>query len=192
MRADYRFNRDLVEQAKKGDHAAFSALVTPEIERLHGLAGLILGDRAHAEDALQEALLRAWRDLPRLRRADRFRAWVRRLVVNASRDEGRRLGRRRREVPLAPEHELPIGDGLDDLANRDEVGRALRHLTTEERTVIALRYYLDLSSADASAAAGMREGAYRSRLHRAIRTLGAAVAADARRPASVEACGAAG
>lgn len=171
---------ELVQRAKDGDHDAFSMLVSPEIGRLHGLAGLILRDPSRAEDAVQEALLRAWRDLPRLREVDRFHAWLRRLLVNACHDEGRRLGRRRVEVALAPEHEPGIGEGFEGVLRQDELARGFRHLTEEERTVIALRYYLDLSSADASAAMGMAEGTYRSKLHRAVSTLRAAMAADAR------------
>jgi RNA polymerase sigma-70 factor, ECF subfamily len=56
---------ELVRRAKAGDQAAFETLVPPEFERLYGLAGLLLSDRSRAEDAVQEALLRAWRDLCR-------------------------------------------------------------------------------------------------------------------------------
>ncbi len=171
---------ELVRRAADGDHDAFEALVRPEFDRLYGLAGLLLSDRTRAEDAVQEALLRAWRDLPRLRDASRFGAWLRRLVVNASHDEGRKLGRRRREIEMTPQHEGAGGDDLDGLLDRDELSRAFRRLREEERTVVALRYYLDLSTADAAATLGIREVTYRSKLHRALRALGAALAADAR------------
>lgn len=173
--------RDLVERAKHGDHDAFTTLVVPEVHRLHGLAGLILRDRARAEDAVQEALLKAWRDLPALRDADRFLPWLRRLLVNACHDEGRRLGRRRGEVSLGPEHDRPGPNGtVEDLSRRDELGRGFGRLSNQERTVISLSYYLDLSTADASAVLGIRETTYRSRLHRAISALRAALAANAR------------
>lgn len=179
---------ELVRRARNGDHGAFESLVRPEIDRLYGLAGLLLPDRTRAEDAVQEALLRAWRDLPKLREPEKFGAWLRRLVVNASHDEGRRLGRRRREVELAPQHEnrAGAGDELAGLLDRDELSSAFRRLKEEERTVVALRYYLDLSTADAAATLGIREVTYRSKLHRAIRTLGAALAADARATANPE------
>jgi RNA polymerase sigma-70 factor (ECF subfamily) len=180
MTGDFRVQRDLVQRAMGGDHDAFSALVAPEIDRLHGLAGLILRDASRAEDAVQEAMLRAWRDLPRLREPDRFMAWLRRLVVNASHDEGRRLGRRRRETALGPDHHPATADAASTVADRDELGRGFRRLSEEERAVIAMRYYLDLPSGDAAAALGMREGTYRSKLHRALRTLNAALAAEAR------------
>jgi RNA polymerase sigma-70 factor (ECF subfamily) len=171
---------ELVRRAADGDHDAFEALVRPEFHRLYGLAGLLLSDRTRAEDAVQEALLRAWRDLPGLREADRFGAWLRRLVVNASHDEGRKLGRRRREVELTPQHERVAGDQLDGLFDRDELSTAFRRLKEEERTVVALRYYLDLSTADAAASLGIREVTFRSKLHRAVRALRAALDADAR------------
>jgi RNA polymerase sigma-70 factor (ECF subfamily) len=171
---------DLVERAKHGDHDAFSALVVGEIPRLHGVAGLVLGDRARGEDAVQEALLKAWRDLPSLRDTDRFLPWLRRLLINACHDEGRRLGRRRGETSLGPEHErAAAGSFADQVSMRDELGRGFRRLRRPERTVIALSYYLDLSTSDAAAAMGMRETTYRSRLHRAIRALRAALAAEA-------------
>jgi len=177
---------ELVRRAQNGNHDAFASLVRPEIDRLYGLAGLLLSDRSRAEDAVQEALLRAWRDLPRLRDTEKFLPWLRRLVMNASHDEGRRLGRRRREVDLAPQHDRGGADEFGNLLDRDELSRGFRRLKEEERTVIAMRYYLDLSTADAAASLGIREVTYRSRLHRALRTLGAAVAADARASANPE------
>ena len=172
--------QELVGRAMGGEHEAFTALVRPEIERLYGLAGLLLRDPSRAEDAVQEALLRAWRDLPSLRHPEQFGAWLRRLVVNAAHDEGRRLGRRRGEVELAPHHDRSAADELGVLFDRDEVTRAFRRLRTEERTVIALRFYLDLATAEAAATLGIREVTYRSKLHRALRRLRAALAADAR------------
>ncbi len=171
---------ELVRRAADGDHGAFEALVRPEFDRLYGLAGLLLSDRTRAEDAVQEALLRAWRDLPKLRDASRFGAWLRRLVVNASHDEGRKLKRRRGEVELASHHERGAPDELDGLFDRDELSAAFRRLKEEERAVVALRYYLDLSTAEAAASLGLREVTYRSKLHRALRALQAALAADAR------------
>ena len=180
------FEHGLVRRARDGDHGAFETLVRPEIDRLYGLAGLLLSDRSRAEDAVQEGLLRAWRDLPKLRDADKFVAWLRRLVVNAAHDEGRRLGRRRREVELGPTHDHAVGDELAGMLDRDEIARAFKRLNPEERTVVALRYYMDLSNGDAAATLGIREVTYRSKLHRAIRALRAALAADARATARPE------
>jgi RNA polymerase sigma-70 factor (ECF subfamily) len=177
---------ELVERARKGDHDAFAALVRSEIGSLHGLAGLVLGDRGRAEDAVQEALLKAWRDLPRLRDADRFRAWLRRLLINACHDEGRRLGRRRGEVTFEPVHEPKAPDPFDAMLQGEELGRGFALLTTEQRTVLSLRYYLDLSSADGAAAMGMHESTYRSKVHRALRAMDAALADVARGTSQTE------
>ena len=76
-----------------GDHDAFAALAGAAADRLYGLARMILRDPDRAEDATQEALVKAWRELPRLRDPDRFEAWLRRLLVNACYDEARRAGR---------------------------------------------------------------------------------------------------
>jgi RNA polymerase sigma factor (sigma-70 family) len=176
---DAAVQTNLVHRAQRGDDHAFEALVRREIERLYGLAGLLLHDRGRAEDAVQEGLLRAWRDLPRLREPAKFGAWLRGLVINAAHDEGRKLGRRRGEVALRPQHERSAGDELGALLDRDELSRAFGRLTTDQRTVLALRYYLDLPSAEAAASLGMRQVTYRSKVHRALRALRAALAAEA-------------
>ncbi len=171
---------DVVMRARAGDHDAFAALVRPQLGRLHGLAGLLVHDRSRAEDVVQNALIAAWRDLPKLRDPGRFDAWLHRLVVNASHDEGRRLRRRRAETPLGPQHQPHTRSEIDGLADRDEVVQAFRRLNEKERQVIALRYYADLTAAEAASVLGIREVTYRSKLHRAMRTLQAAMAADAR------------
>lgn len=176
MAANYAMDREapmrhmLVERAQDGDHDAFAALIHDRIDRLYGLAGLITGDRTRAEDAVQDALLRAWRDLPRLRDRERFDAWLRRLVVNASHDQGRRV-RRRAEVAFDPEHATSVPDASEQLAHRDELERGFARITPSDRSVIALRYYLSLSTAEAAEVLGVREVALRSRLHRALSSL---------------------
>jgi RNA polymerase sigma-70 factor (ECF subfamily) len=81
--------RDLVERAQRGDHDAFAILVGATIGRLDAAARLILRDPERARDAVQDAYLRAWRDLPTLRDPERFDAWLRRLVVRACLNEAR-------------------------------------------------------------------------------------------------------
>lgn len=171
--------RGLVERARQGDHDAFAVLVHERIGRLYGIAGLLLGDRPAAEDAVQEALLRAWRDLPTLRDADRFEAWLRRLLVNACHDADRQR-RRRHETPLASDSQPAATDPFASVAQRDEMERAFRWLSSEDRAVVVVRYYLELSTAEAAATLGMREGTLKSKLHRALKALAAALAAEAR------------
>jgi RNA polymerase sigma-70 factor (ECF subfamily) len=91
--------RGLVEQARQGDHDAFSALARESIAQLDAAARLILRDPELARDAVQEAFIRAWRDLAGLRDPDRFDAWMYRLTMNACFDALRRRRRRPTEVP---------------------------------------------------------------------------------------------
>ncbi len=134
-------DRRLVEQAMAGDRGAFDELARASINRLYGLASLILRDPDRASDATQEALVAAWRDLSALRDADRFEAWIHRLLVRACHREARR-DRRRRSVEI---HELPLDqrpghDELPSLIDRDQLDRAFRRLGVEERTVIVLHH----------------------------------------------------
>ena len=80
--------RDLVEAAQRGDHEAFELLTAAAGDRLFGFARLVLGDAHYAEDAVQDALIGAWRGLPVLRDPDRWDAWLHRLIVNACAGSG--------------------------------------------------------------------------------------------------------
>src|SRR5262245_64974167 len=94
--------RELVERARRGDHDAFAVLAAAAISRLDGAARLILHDPEQAKDAVQETLVRAWRDLRGLRDPDRFDAWLHRLLVNSCLNEAARLRRHRLDVELDP------------------------------------------------------------------------------------------
>ena len=136
--------RDLVERARKGDHDAFAVLAGATIGRLDAAARLILRDPDRAQDAVQETLVRCWRDLPTLRDLDRFDAWLHRLFLNACRDELRSVKRRSIEVELPEIHPLSVSDTQSASADRDLIERGVRHLDQEHRTVIVLHYYLGL------------------------------------------------
>src|SRR5215204_7071141 len=115
--------RDLVERARKGDHDAFAELAGAAISRLDATAWLMLRDADRATDAVQNALVRAWRDLPTLRDPDRFDAWLRRLLVNACIDEIRRVRRHRFDIDLSA-LEVPTQERLDTaIADRDQLER---------------------------------------------------------------------
>jgi RNA polymerase sigma-70 factor, ECF subfamily len=164
--------RTLVERAREGDREAFAVLARASAARLDAAARLILRDREHARDAVQEALIRAWRDLPGLRDPDRFDAWLYRLLSNAAIDEARRRKRRVIEVKITladmgAVHEDPTGR----LADRDALDRALAGLSPEHRALVVLHYYVGLPLPEAAAALGISLGAAKSRLHRAIGTL---------------------
>ncbi len=172
--------RELVERAQRGDHDAFAALVAPSVGRLDAAARLILRDPDQAKDAVQEALLAAWRSLPTLRDPASYDAWVHRLLVRACVNESRRQRRHRIDVELTELHAPAIPDDTRSLADRDELSRGFRRLTTEQRALIVLRHYLDLPLPYVAAAMDIPLGTAKSRLHRALAALRAALDADAR------------
>ena len=172
--------RELVERAIRGDHDAFTALASASADRLFAVATLILRDRSAAEDAVQEALVRAWRDLPKLRDPDRFGAWLHRLLQNACTDEARARGRHRAEIELLPAHEPAERDATSSVAERDALNRAFRRLSIDHRSALVLRHYLGYSVPDIARAMSVPLGTGKSRLHHAERALRAALEADSR------------
>ena len=111
---------DLVERAKGGDREAFGQLAAGEVDRLHAIARLVLRDPDLAEDAVQEALVRCWRQLPKLRDVERFDGWLYRILMRAAADEHGR--RRRHETTVqAIGMEPAVTDGAGSLADRDEL-----------------------------------------------------------------------
>src|SRR4249920_281445 len=126
--------RDLVERARNGDHDAFAELAGAAISRLDATAWLMLRDADRATDAVQNALIHAWRDLPALRDPDRFDAWLHRLVIHACIDEIRRVRRGRFEVDVSDLSTPPsLADGSSAIADRDQLERGFRRLGPEER-----------------------------------------------------------
>jgi RNA polymerase sigma-70 factor (ECF subfamily) len=171
--------RDVVEAARDGDHEAFEVLATAAGDRLYAIATLILRDRQRAEDAVQEALVHAWRELPGLRDPDRFDAWLYRLVVNACADEGRYQRRWSTEVRMM-RSEPTTEDDASSLADRDQLERGFRRLKPDQRTVVVLHFYLGLPVPEIAETLGIPAGTVKSRLHYATTTLRAALEADAR------------
>jgi RNA polymerase sigma-70 factor (ECF subfamily) len=175
-------SRDLVEAARRGDHEAFEALAKSSGDRLYTVARLILGSADLAEDAVQEALVRAWQQLPSLRDPDRFDAWLYRLVVNACADQGRQLRRLSRQVRTLP-LDVAISDDTGSVADREQLERGFGRLKPDQRSVVVLHYYSGFSTAEIARILGIPEGTARSRLHYATQAMRAALQADARPPA---------
>ena len=172
--------RDLVVRARKGDHDAFAALAAAAMPRLDGAAWLILRDAEQAKDAVQNALVRAWRDLPTLRDPDRFDQWLRKLLVRACIDEARRLRRHRANVELT-NIDISTTAGMEStVADRDQIERGFVRLPPEMRAVLVLHHYFDLPLPDVAATLAIPLGTAKSRLHRSIGLLRAALDADAR------------
>ena len=172
--------RDLVEQARRGDHDAFAALAAAAISRMDGAAWLILRDAEQAKDAVQNTLVRAWRDLPALRDPDRFDPWLHRLLVRACIDEARRLRRHKVDVELS-NLDLRTTAGMEStVADRDQLERGFLRLSPDLRAVLVLHHYLDLPLPEVAASLAIPLGTAKSRLHRGLGLMRAALDADAR------------
>jgi RNA polymerase sigma-70 factor, ECF subfamily len=176
--------RELVERAQRGDHDAFAVLAGMFVARLDAAARLILRDRELARDAVQEGFLRAWRNLPTLRDPDRFEAWLRSLVSRSCIDVLRRRGRRPIEVELQPFDGPAVADIQSLVADRELLDLALQRLGPEQRAVIVLHYYLGMPLPDVAAALRIPIGTAKSRHHRSLAAMRAAIGADPDAPAS--------
>ena len=169
--------RALVERAQSGDHEAFSILVRASYPRLFGIATLILRDRDRAQDAVQEALVLAWRHIRALRDADAWDAWLYRLTVRACYRSARKL-RRRDVVELHvlpdPEPTATVDFALS-IAERDRMSRELGQLPIDQRTVMVLHFYLDLPLTEAADLLDIPVGTAKSRLNRGLTALRASM-----------------
>ena len=168
----------LVERAMQGDQEAFADLATQHIDRCYALAYRILRDQSLAQDASQQALLSAWRDLPTLRDVERFDAWLYRIVVHACYIESRSRRRwtaRVRALTVVP----PISpDIATSIVQRDALQHAFSLLTPEQRAVVVMHHHLGYPLTEIAVTLGIPEGTARSRLHYAVRQLRVALGPD--------------
>jgi RNA polymerase sigma-70 factor (ECF subfamily) len=175
---------ELVERARHGDREAFAALVGLTGDRMYAIATRILRDADLAEDALQGALISAWRSLPTLRDPARVEAWLRRLLVHACYAEARRRRSWATNIRVLPV-DGPVGpDGLLSIVERDALDRAFSRLSVEQRAVFVLHHHVGLALTEIAATLGIPAGTARSRLHYATKALRAAIEADTAPPAS--------
>ncbi len=177
-------DRDLVEAARGGDREAFVDLIRPRINHLFAVAQRILRDVDRAEDALQEALVIAWRDLRGLRDPDRFDAWLGRLLVHECIDQATRERRRIANLRVLPVDGPAAPDDLVTLADRDLLERGFRRLPPDQRAILVLHHYLGYAPSEIAETLGIPGGTARSRLHHAHRAMRAALDADARTQAT--------
>jgi RNA polymerase sigma-70 factor, ECF subfamily len=176
----------LVERAQGGDQDAFAALATASVDRCYAIAYRILRNMDRAQDATQQALLSAWRDLPTLRDPERFDAWLFRLVVRACYAQATHDRRWGSGVRLIPSDQSTVPDSASSIADRDELERGFRRLSPEQRAVLVLHHYLGYPLTEIAETLGIPVGTARSRLHYATRQLRAAIEADARPTSSKE------
>jgi len=170
-----------VELARQGDRVAFGELAITLGDRLHAVAHRILRDRDLAADVAQQALVKIWLELPRLRDADLFDGWSYRVLLNTCRDEMRRRRGLSGDVDLL-ENDAWLPDASIPVADRDQLDRAFLRLTLDQRSAVILHYYLDYSLTEIATIVDVPVGTVRSRLHYARRALRSAIEAD-RRPA---------
>ena len=137
-------HRALVDRAKAGDAEAFDALARTVGDRCMAIAHRILRDADLADDAVQAALITAWRELRTLRDPDRFEPWLHRILTNECYAEARRRRRWSADVHvLAPGRSSEPGEILT-VNDRDQLDRAFRRLTLEQRAVLVFHHYVGL------------------------------------------------
>jgi RNA polymerase sigma-70 factor, ECF subfamily len=173
---------ELVMAARAGDRQAFAALVELEAPIALRLAGSILHSESEAQDAAQDAFVRAWHDLPRLRDTDSWTPWFRTIIVRSAIDRYRRL-RRLREVDLDAHDTLTTSDPTGAMADRDRIRQALQRLSVDDRTILILRFTEDLEVPVIANTLGIRLGTAKARLHRATMRLRAALGDGSAEPA---------
>jgi RNA polymerase sigma factor (sigma-70 family) len=167
--------QSLARAVPAADDLAFVRLVEPLLHPGFDLACAVLRDRAAAEDAVQEAAVKAWRAFPTLRDEGRARAWFLKIVLNQCRATMRTRWWRSHLLTDRVEAEAPSSDARAEL--RIDLERALRVLSREQRAVVFLAYQLDLPQEEIARVLDVRVGTVKSRLHRAVARLRASVEA---------------
>ncbi len=163
--------RALVERAQLGDSEAFDVLARAVGDRCMAIAYRILRDADLADDAVQAALITSWRELRTLRDPDRFERWLHRILANECYAEARRRNRWSGDIRTLPVDGEASSHGILSVNDRDELDRAFRRLTLEQRAVLVFHYYLDLPVAEVADRLGIPVGTVKSRLSRAMARL---------------------
>lgn len=172
----------LVDRAKQGDGEAFDALARTVGDRCMAIACRILRDADLAEDAVQLALITAWRELRTLRDSDRFEPWLHRILTNECYAQAKRRRRWSADIRVLPVQGATDAGDILTVNDRDQLERAFRRLTLEQRTVLVFHHYLDLSLPEVADRLGIPVGTAKSRVHHAMTALRASIEADARTP----------
>ena len=172
--------RELLAAAQRGDEEAFVDLIRVRSNRLFAIAHRILRDVDRAEDALQDALVIAWRDLRGLRDPGRFDAWLQRLLINVCIAQATRERRRTANLRVLPVDGPAGPDEMLSVAERDLLERGFRRLPPEQRAILVMHHYLGYAPSEIAETLGIPAGTARSRLHHAHRAMRAALEADAR------------
>jgi RNA polymerase sigma-70 factor (ECF subfamily) len=174
----HRDDADAVRQARDGDEEAFRLLVHRHSRGLYRLAHRMTGQRADAEDVVQETLVRAYRQLDRFEARSNFATWLYRIGYNCAIDHLRARPRLETAEPpdvLAERAKPPTGPALDDLVYATEIGGrvqvALNGLTSQERAAFLLRHYDGCSIGEICGALGLNTSAAKHAVFRAVRKM---------------------
>ena len=173
-----------MSRARRGDEAAYGALVVAHQQIAFRTAYLILVDAAEADDATQEAFVKAYRALDRFREGSPFRPWLLRIVANTARNRRRAAGRRRElqlraEVAASDHASAPSAESSTlEAERRRALLAAVNALSPDDRLVISARYFLDLSEAEIAELADVARGTVKSRLSRARTRLARGLGGD--------------
>jgi RNA polymerase sigma factor (sigma-70 family) len=162
----------LVEQARRGDLAAFEALVLAYQSLAFRTAFVIAGDAADAEEAAQDAFVKAHRALGAFRSGEPFRPWLLTIVANEARNRRRARGRRSAlALRAAAEPGAPAEDPEEAALateRRQRLLAAVERLRDDDRDIVACRYFLELSEEETATTLGIARGTVKSRAHRAL------------------------
>src|SRR6476620_1110070 len=175
-------DRALGAAARAGDEEAFAQIARGSADRLFRIAHRILRDVGRAEDAVQQTLVIAWRELPGLREAERFEAWIHRILVHACYAEAKRAKQWTANIRVLSVDGPASPDTTLDVATRDALERGFRRLPPEQSAVFVLHHYLGWPLGEIAETLGVPLGTVKSRIHYATTSLRAALEADARTP----------
>ena len=178
--------RTLVDRAKQGDGEAFDALARAAGDRCMAIAVRILRDVDLAEDAVQAALITAWRELRSLRDPEAFEPWLHRILTHACYAEARRRRRWSTAIRVLPSEATSGPDEMLSVQDRDQLERAFRRLTLEQRAVLVFHHYLGLPMSEVADRLDIPVGTAKSRVHFATAALRASLEADDRTPSIKE------
>lgn len=165
--AKHRKDLSLVKKAMRGNPQAFGDLVRQEQEYLYRMAFLYTRQEEDALDAVQEAILKAYKSLKTLRDPEYFRTWLTRIVINTATD----LCRKRRPDSPLEEADLPFSGEAVGIEDRMDLYAALERLPENYRDVIKLKYFDGLTIREIAHVTGMPEGTVSSNLSRAVKLL---------------------
>lgn len=164
----------IIQRCQAGDREAFRSLAERYEAMLYGIAYLMVHEKEHAADMVQETLLKMWTHLPALRNTNKIKPWLIRILTNEINEKGRK--RKLPSVDIENYSELPDeSEGIEKSLERHETRKSVRDVLTNlpeaQRETVVLRYFGDMKISEIAFVMGCRKGTVKSRLNRALNTL---------------------